>query len=411
MHDILPADQARWQLLEQTARDHFTLYGYSELRTPIVEESALFCRSVGEMTDIVQKEMYTFEDKGGGSLTLRPEGTASIVRSAIQNNLINQTSPELKVYYMGPMYRHERPQKGRFRQFYQIGVENFGSASAEADAEVIEMLASYLKKVGVIDWKILLNSLGEGHERRHYGEQLKGYLNKNSSKFCENCKLRIERNPLRVLDCKNPSCQKLAEGHPNILDYLEEVSKNHFEAVKAGLDRLGIPYCIDPNMVRGIDYYQRTVFEFVSDKLGVKDTIAAGGRYDSLVKDLGGPNIPGTGFAIGLERLLMLLPQTDHDQFRMRIFLSALGLQARQKAFEMAAQLRGAGLACELDYEEKSLKAQMRRADRLKSTHVLILGDDELKRNVVQIKEFAGKSQSEVPLGDVLTYFQKQKRP
>lgn len=325
MHDILPADSAKWQFVEQVAREHFALYGYSELRTPVLEETALFQRSVGELTDIVQKEMYTFEDKGGDSLSLRPEGTASIVRSAIEHNLINQNAPNLKVYYLGPMYRRERPQKGRFRQFYQIGVESFGSATPYADAELIEMLTSYLRKVGLSEYRLEINSLGEGHERKVYQEKLQKFLNQNNSKFCDACKQRIPRNPLRVLDCKNPQCQELTKGHPDILDFLEKESKEHFEMVQKTLDEMKVPYKVNPKMVRGLDYYQRTVFEIISDKLGAQNSFVAGGRYDSLVKDLGGPDIPGTGFAIGLERLLMLLPEVKKGADEKKIYLAFFG--------------------------------------------------------------------------------------
>lgn len=405
MNDILPAESAKWQFLEQTAREHFALYGYLELRMPVLEETSLFQRSVGELTDIVQKEMYTFEDKGGDSLTLRPEGTASVVRSAIEHNLINQNSPDLKVYYMGPMYRRERPQKGRFRQFYQIGVESFGSSSPEADAEVIEMLASYFKKVGLSSSTLQLNSLGEGHERKIYQEKLQDFLNKNKSKFCDDCKQRISRNPLRVLDCKSPTCQELSQNHPDILDFLEKESLDHFESVKKILDRWNVPYQINPKMVRGIDYYQRTVFEFISDKLGAKDAIAAGGRYDSLVKDLGGPDIPGTGFAIGMERLLMLLPDVQKETGEKKVYLAHLGAEAKEKAFEIATQLRSSGVVCELDFEDKSLKSQMRRADKLGSTHLIILGEDEMKNNKAQVKDFSTKDQTEVSIDNIISHF------
>lgn len=409
MNDILPAESAKWQFLEQTAREHFALYGYSELRMPVLEETSLFQRSVGELTDIVQKEMYTFEDKGGDSLTLRPEGTASVVRSAIEHNLINQSSPDLKVYYMGPMYRRERPQKGRFRQFYQIGVESFGSSSPEADAEVIEMLAGYLKKVGLSSFALQLNSLGEGHERESYQKKLQNFLNKDKTRFCDDCKKRISRNPLRVLDCKNPICQELSQNHPDILDSLEKESLNHFESVKKILDRWKVSYQVNPKMVRGIDYYQRTVFEFISDKLGSKDAIAAGGRYDSLVKDLGGPDIPGTGFAIGMERLLMLLPDVQKKTNEKKVYIAHLGAEAKERAFEIATQLRNSGVTCELDFEDKSLKSQMRRADKLGSTHLVILGEEEMKKGFVQVKDFKTKEQTEIAIDEVVSCFSRKR--
>lgn len=405
MHDILPADSAKWQFVERTAREHFALYGYAEIRTPILEETGLFQRSVGELTDIVQKEMYTFEDKDGDSLTLRPEGTASIVRSAIEHNLINQTSPDLKVYYLGPMYRRERPQKGRFRQFYQIGAESFGSKAPYADAEIIELLASYLKKVGLNEWTLQINSLGEGRERKAYQEKLKAFLLGNESAFCDNCKERIGKNPLRVLDCKNPKCRELSKNHPDILDFLQGESRDHFETVKKTLDELNVPYQVNPKMVRGLDYYQRTVFEFVSDKLGAQGTVAAGGRYDSLVCDLGGPDIPGTGFALGVERLLLLLPELAKPAVK-KIFIACLGREARTEGEKIAADLRQTGIAAEIEADEKSLKSQLRRADKLVCTHVIILGDEELKSQKAQVKDLAAGTQQEVLLTALRTNFQ-----
>ena len=402
MHDILPAESPKWQFVEQTAREHFALYGYSEIRPPILEATSLFQRSVGELTDIVWKEMYTFEDKDGDSLTLRPEVTASIVRSAIEHNLINVTSPDLKVYYLGPMYRRERPQKGRFRQFYQIGAESFGSKSPYADAEIIGMLAGYLKKVGLNQWTLQINSLGEGHERKAYQEKLKVFLLLNEALFCNDCKQRIQKNPLRVLDCKNPKCGELSKNHPDILDSLEADSRRHFETVKKTLDELKVPYRVNPKMVRGLDYYQRTVFEFVSDRLGAQSAIAAGGRYDSLVKDMGGPDIPGTGFALGIERLLMLIPEPKKDDGK-KIFVAFMGAAAQQKALQIASQLRQNGLLCEIDADESSLKSQLRRADKLKCTHVIILGDQELKEGKARVKDFSAKTQVDVPFAHIIS--------
>lgn len=396
MKDLLPEESPLWQKVEALARSHFALYGYSEIRTPILEETSLFQRSVGELTDIVKKEMYTFEDKDGGSLTLRPEGTASVVRAAIEHNLINSSSPQLKVYYMGPMYRRERPQKGRFRQFYQIGVENFGSQAPLADAEVIQMADSFFKQLGIKNLTLLINSLGLKEERKKYQGELQKFLEKKKDKFCADCQQRISRNPLRVLDCKNPTCAELTKGHPAILDFLDAESVAHFEEVQAALKRAGVPFTVNPKMVRGLDYYQRTVFEFVSDELGAQSTMAAGGRYDSLLKDLGGPDIPGTGFAIGLERLLMLMPPAEKVPGK-KVFIAFMGKEAESKAAEISTQLRAAGIPAEMDFDEKSLKSQLRRADKLASTHVIVIGEDEIKNKRVQLKNFLKKSQEEIP--------------
>lgn len=397
MNDILPSEMPKWLRVEAFARSHFALYGYAEIRTPIVEETALFQRSVGEETDIVKKEMYTFADRDETSLCLRPEATASTIRAAIEHHLIDPNAPELKVFYIGPMYRRERPQKGRFRQFYQIGVENFGSDFPLADAEVIEMTASLLRKLGVEGWSLNLNSLGKGDERKKYETALRQFLERNKKDFCNDCRERIDRNPLRVLDCKNETCQKLASGHPSILDFLGTESRDHFATVQKTLTTAGIPFKVDPTIVRGLDYYQRTVFEFTSDKIGAKSAIAAGGRYDSLVKDLGGPDIPGTGLAIGMERLLMLCPEVAVSAEK-RVFIAALGEKARETASGLAREIRAAGIPCEMEYAEKSLKSQLRKADKGGFPYVVILGDEELKRGEVQLKDFRNKTEDRISL-------------
>lgn len=400
MNDILPSEMAKWLRVEASARSHFALYGYAEIRTPLVEETALFQRSVGEETDIVKKEMYTFADRDETSLCLRPEATASTIRAAIEHHLIDPNAPELKVFYIGPMYRRERPQKGRFRQFYQIGVENFGSDSPLADAEVIEMTASFLKALGVEGWSLNVNSLGKGDERKKYETALRHFLEKNKKDFCEDCRERIDRNPLRVLDCKNESCQKLFSGHPPILDFLGEESRNHFELVQKSLRSAGIPFKIDPTIVRGLDYYQRTVFEFTSDKIGAKSAIAAGGRYDSLVKDLGGPDVPGTGLAIGMERLLMLCPEITASGEK-KVFIAALGEKARETASGLARDIRAAGIPCEMEYAERSLKSSLRKADKGSFPYVVIIGDEELRKGEVQLKDFRNKTEDRVRLDNL----------
>lgn len=408
MNDILPAESARWQFLEQTARSHFSLYGYAELRTPIVEPTKLFQRSVGESTDIVTKEMYTFEDKGGEFLTLRPEGTAAVARSVLEHNLINTTSPHLKVFYLGPMYRRERPQKGRFRQFHQIGAENFGSLNPASDAEVIEMLARLFNKLGIEGLILSLNSLGEGDERKNYEQILREFLAKNSMGYCVDCQQRILFNPLRVLDCKNSACRQLVEGHPVILDFLGDESRTHFELVQKILTSFKIPFEVNPRMVRGLDYYQRTVFEFTSAKLGAQSALAAGGRYDSLIKDLGGPDIPGIGFALGVERLLLLLPEKLEEKKSRKIFIAFLGGEARSRALLLACDLRNHGYQCEMNYDEKSLKSQMRWAEKLGSSHVVIVGENEIRQNRVIVKNYATKEQVEVCLDELPGYFKRQ---
>ncbi len=407
MHDVLSADAERWQFVEKTARDHFALYGFAEIRTPIVEQTALFERSVGALTDIVQKEMFTFEDKDHDSLTLRPEGTAGVVRAVLEHNLINSQSPDLKVFYLGPMFRRERPQKGRYRQFYQIGVENFGSSSPLADAETIEMLARFLNKVGVSEWSLHLNSLGQKDDRTKYQDHLRLFFEKNKNSYCTDCQERMDRNPLRVLDCKKTICQELATEHPVILDFLNDESLQHFKEVQNILTQMGIPFLVNPKMVRGLDYYQRTVFEFTCPKLGAQSAVAAGGRYDSLVKDLGGPDSPGVGFALGVERLLLLLPEKLEEKKNQKIFIAFLGEKARTEALTIASGLRIHSLECEMNYEVKSLKSQMRRADQIGSSHVIILGEDELKKGMAAVRNLNLKTQEEVSLQSLVNYFKK----
>ncbi len=402
MNDILPAEAPLWQFVERSARDHFSVYGYSELRTPILEPTALFQRGVGETTDIVGKEMYTFEDKGGDLLTMRPEGTASIVRAVIEHNLINHTSPDLKIYYMGPMYRRERPQKGRYRQFHQIGVENFGSFSPEADADVIHMVATFLNKLGVTNWTLLLNSLGTLEERKVYQNQLKNFLSPHEDKFCDDCRVRLVKNTLRVLDCKNPTCIELTKNHPSILDVLGQESRDHFQKVQHILSALNVSYQINPKMVRGLDYYQKTVFEFVSSELGAQSTIAAGGRYEGLVEDLGGPALPGVGFAMGVERLLLLMP--PHKFKEEKFYVATMGDQAREVGLALIQKLRQAGRQTEWDYEGRSLKSQLKRADRFGATCVLILGDEELSKSQIQVKNFLLGTQTTIPLDQLDQY-------
>jgi len=410
MHDILPAEIAAWQKLESLAREHFALYGYAEIRTPILESTSLFQRGVGETTDIVQKEMFTFEDQGGDWLTLRPEGTAAVVRSVIENNLVNIQAPQLKVYYTGAMFRRERPQKGRLRQFHQMGVECFGSQAPETDAEIIEMISIFLQKAGVGPVKLLINSLGKKSERQAYQSKLKEFFSPKSSSLCVECQKRLEKNPLRVLDCKNPDCQKVAVGHPIILDSLEDESRSHFEKVKLCLTQAKIEFTVQPTMVRGLDYYERTVFEFVSDRLGAQSTLAAGGRYDGLLKDLGGPDLPGVGFALGVERLLLAIGESEKIQPPRLIYVAWVGDSCAETAMQIARDIRAANLICEIDYEGRSLKSQMRRADKLGALEVIILGEEEMKKQEVLVRHLLLQNQTNISLSNLNTYLTSSSR-
>ena len=334
MNDILPEEVELWQHLEATARKVFSRYGYAEIRVPAVEKTELFCRSIGESTDIVEKEMYTFEDRSGNSLTLRPEGTASVMRSFIQHKLYN-LDPVNKLYYLGPMFRYERPQKGRYRQFHQIGAEVIGVEDARIDVQVLAMLCHFFEAAEIPGVELQINSLGCPECRPAYREALVAFLEQRSEKLCSDCVRRTGTNPLRVLDCKVPGCKEATEGAPSVLDHLCPACEDHFAKVKSGLDRLELDYSVNARMVRGLDYYTRTTFEMVTDRLGSQNAVAAGGRYDGLIRDLGGPDLPGIGFAMGLERLVLLKSSETREASRPEVFFAALGEEAADAAFTM----------------------------------------------------------------------------
>jgi len=397
MNDILPGEVELWQELEATARQVFSLYGYAEIRVPVVEKTELFCRSIGEATDIVEKEMYTFEDKSGNSLTLRPEGTASVMRSFIQNKLYN-LDPVSKLYYLGPMFRYERPQKGRYRQFHQIGAEVIGVEDARIDVQVLAMLSHFFEAAEIPGVSLQVNSLGCPECRPAYRAALVAFLEQRTAQLCSDCVRRTASNPLRVLDCKVPGCQEATTGAPSVLEHLCKACDDHFTLVKAGLERLKLPFSVNPRMVRGLDYYTRTTFEMVTDRLGSQNAVAAGGRYDGLIRDLGGPALPGIGFAMGLERLVLLKSGMERQLAAPEVFFAALGDTAADVAFELMSTLQRRGVWAEMDYLGKSLKAQMRRADKLSARKVVILGGDELGRGVAMLRDMGDGSQREVPL-------------
>jgi histidyl-tRNA synthetase len=398
MNDILPDQIHWWHIVELTAREVLERFGYREIRTPVVEKTELFSRSIGESTDIVEKEMYTFADRKGEWLTLRPEATASIVRAFIQHNL--QADPaNRKLYAMGPMFRYERPQKGRYRQFYQLDAEVFGVEDPMLDAELMYMLRIFLQRIGLKNVILHINSLGCPECRKPYRSVLQAFLKQHVEEFCPDCQRRLDVNPLRVFDCKVQRCQNIIEHAPMLIDSICGDCRNHFERVRSYLEQLHTHYLINPRMVRGLDYYMRTTFEIITDRLGAQNAVGGGGRYDGLMKDLGGPDLPGIGFAIGLERLILLLQQERSEERRPPgVFVATLGEEARQKGFMLAQQLRVGGIETELDYAGSSLKSQMRRADRLGVRHVLILGEDEIRAGTAQLRDMATKSQSIIPL-------------
>jgi histidyl-tRNA synthetase len=400
--DILPGETARWQAVERSFREVFSLYGYEEIRVPIFEETALFARGLGDTTDIVEKEMYTFPDRGGNSLTLRPEGTASVVRAYLENRL-DTLQPPVKLYYLGPMFRYERPQKGRQRQFFQIGAEFFGVAGPEADAELLEMVHGAFDRLGIDGLKLKINSLGDQDCRPRFREALIEYFRPLAENLCENCQRRLEVNPLRILDCKASSCRELRVGAPRIGDFLCEPCRSHFETVRRYLDEWKVPYEVEPEMVRGLDYYSRTTFELTSGRLGSQDAVAAGGRYDGLVEAFGGPPTPGLGFALGMERLALILPEgTGEGEGKAHVFVAALGDEARRLAPGWVTDLRRRGVSTAMDYEGRSLKSQMRRADRLGAGHVLLAGDDELKSGELLLRDMESKEQRTIPVDSVV---------
>jgi histidyl-tRNA synthetase len=400
MNDILPGDIETWQFLEQRAREVFATYGFSEIRTPVPEKTELFCRSIGETTDIVEKEMYSFADKSDNSLTLRPEGTAPVMRAFIQNKLFNRDAVS-KLYYMGPMFRYERPQKGRYRQFHQLGVEALGVEDAKIDAQILAMLHSYFQGVGIDSVSLQINSLGCPDCRPAYRQQLVAYLEERLDQLCEECQRRYQKNPLRVLDCKSKGCQEATQDAPAIIDHLCEVCDDHFAQVKKYLTALAVPFSVNARMVRGLDYYVRTTFEMVTDQLGSQNAVAAGGRYDGLVESLGGPALPGIGFAIGLERLVLMKGEDKVQPVVPQLFIAALGAAASDYAFVLMSRLQAQGIRAEMDFQGKSLKAQMRRADKLQAAYTLILGDDEIASGKAQLKDMSDSSQAEVTLADL----------
>jgi len=399
--DILPDEAERWQRVEEGARRVFRRYGFREIRTPIFEATELFSRVIGEGTDIVSKEMYTFIDRGERSLTLRPENTAPVVRAAIEHHLFQRPDCE-RLYYIGPMFRYERPQKGRMRQFSQIGVEAFGSDAPALDGEVMEMAMSFLAELGIADASLQINSVGCEACRSVYRDRLREALADKVSELCSDCQRRYRENPLRILDCK-VGCRRFLQGAPTLLETLDPSCREHFEAVQHSLDRLEVPYRVDPLLVRGLDYYTRTTFEVLGASLGAQNALLGGGRYDGLVKTLGGPAVPGFGFASGLDRLVLSLPEESPGKRRgPDLFLATLGAQAWEQAMVLVRDLRRKNLWIEWEPAPgRSPKAQARRADRLASRHLMFLGDEELQRGIWTLKNMEEGSQKEVPASDL----------
>ncbi len=404
--DVLPQDSYKWQYVEGVARDVASLFNLKEIRTPTFESTELFSRGVGDTTDIVTKEMYTFKDKGDRSITLKPEGTAGVARSYVENGMGNGVLPA-KMYYIIPAFRYERPQAGRLREFHQFGVEVYGSSSAQTDAETILVADTLLKKLG-LQVKLYLNSIGCPTCRAAYNQALKGFFEPHLGTLCGDCKNRFEKNPLRLLDCKEESCKAINVNAPKILDYLCEDCAAHFEEVKECLDLAGVDYEIDPRIVRGLDYYTRTVFEFVSTSIGAQGTVCGGGRYDGLIEQLGGKPTPAVGFAAGIERLLMVMEQSGvviPEPLKPTVYIAGMDDDSRKMAFALASALRAYGVIAEVDLMERSVKAQFKYADKIGAKYVAVIGGNEMAEGKVNIKSMADGTSESVAFEDIVAYF------
>lgn len=405
--DVLPNESYKNQYIEATCLGVAENFGYKEMRTPVFEHTELFQRGVGDTTDVVQKEMYTFDDKGGRSITLRPEGTAGAARAFLENGLSNEALPQ-KICYLTSCYRYEKPQAGRLREFHQFGIECFGATSPLADAEMISLAKQIFDELGVKDLHLELNSIGCPECRAEYHKALKEYFSQYKDKLCDTCNDRLERNPMRILDCKSPVCSEIAKGAPVVLDYLCDECKEHFQKVKSYLDAANIEYIVNPQIVRGLDYYTKTVFEFVSDAIGSQGTVCGGGRYDGLLEELGGQHTPSLGFAMGLERLQLVMEAQGcnfPEPSRPDLFIVAMGEKATLKAIEIAKDMRDEGFSVVYDLNGRSLRAQMKYADKLGAKFNVVIGDNEVENKVVSLKDMATGESSEINLDTFVNGF------
>lgn len=413
-YDVLPDQSAKWQEVEQKINELCRLYQYKEIRTPIFEHTELFQRGVGDTTDIVQKEMYTFQDRGDRSLTLRPEGTASVVRSYVENKLFGMPDQPVKLFYTGPMFRYERPQAGRMRQFVQFGVEAIGSKDPAIDAEVISLAMEVYRSVGLKQLRLVINSLGDTESRVAHKQALIAHFEPRIDEFCSDCQTRLEKNPLRILDCKVDRNHPLMATAPSLANYLNEESRAYFEEVQAYLSSMDIEFIVDPNLVRGLDYYNHTAFEIMSDAegFGAITTLAGGGRYNGLVEDLGGPESPGIGFAMSIERLLLALEMENVEigqANNLEVYVVAMDPSTKLKAFSVVRELRLNGISTDMDFTGRKVKAQMKSADRKGAAFVLVIGETELASGQVALKEMATGEQQQMPFDEIATAILKKK--
>lgn len=408
--DVLPSQAYQWQYLEVKAREIAAAYAFKEIRTPVFEHTELFSRGVGDTTDIVNKEMYTFLDKGGRSVTLRPEGTAGVARAFIEHGLAGSALP-FKAYYLISAFRYERPQAGRLREFHQFGCELYGASGAAADAETISLADAFLRSLGLKKVELRINSIGCKHCRARYHQALKEYFAPHIGEMCEDCRARFDKNPMRILDCKVEGCKKIAEGAPRMLDYLCDDCRAHFEQVKTLLSEAGIVYTVDPSIVRGLDYYSRTVFEFVSDAAGAQGTVLGGGRYDTLLEQMDSKPVPAVGFAAGMERLLLVMeaencmPPADTGTM---CYLAGMDTASRKQAFLLAQNLRKEGISCETDLMDRSVKAQFKYADKTGARFVAVLGENELAEGAAEVKDLRASASERVKFGELADYIKRR---
>lgn len=400
--DVLPKDSYRWQFVEDVMRKESAAYGFKEIRTPVFEHTELFARGVGQTTDVVQKEMYTFDTKGGESVTLRPEGTAGAARAVLEHGLVNDSLP-IKASYFVSCYRYEKPQAGRLREFHQFGLECYGTQSPAADAELICAAQSIFDRLGIKQLRLEINSIGCPTCRAEYHKALKDYFGGCKDELCDTCNSRLEKNPMRILDCKSPVCSKIAGGAPKITDYLCDECKEHFASVQKYLDAAGVEYTVNPTIVRGLDYYTKTVFEFVTDFIGAQGTVCGGGRYDGLIEELGGKHLPSLGFAMGIERLLMLMDKQGIEipkPSTCDLYVAVMGESASLKSFEIIKAVRSCGLIAETDIVGRGLRAQMKYADKIGAKFSMVLGDNEIEQGKAVIKNMSSGEQTEIVLDD-----------
>jgi histidyl-tRNA synthetase len=401
--DVLPKDSYKWTYVENLFREVCSLFGYDEIRTPVFESTDLFKRGVGETTDIVQKEMYSFKDNGGRDITLKPEGTAGAVRAFIENKLYADAQPS-KLFYITPCFRYERPQAGRMRQFHQFGIEAFGSETSSIDAEVMALAMEFFKRVGLEKLELRINSVGCPKCRNEYNTKLRGYLKEKLDTLCNTCQTRYEKNPLRILDCKNEDCQSQIKDAPLMIDNICGDCKDHFEKVKVYLESMGINYVVDPKIVRGLDYYTKTAFEIISQDIGAQSTVCGGGRYDGLVEQLEGPKTPGIGFGMGIERLLLTLENNNIEipkEDGIDIFVVTIGEKAEVESFKIIKALRENNISCDKDHVGKSVKAQFKYSDKINAKYTIVLGDDEIEKDLATLKNMKISEQTEIKLSEI----------